>query len=322
MVETELPPLEAKGFKGLNNRLQPPELGLEWLLDCRDFLCDNSRYLVVRPGVTEVAAGYKDVYGAQDGRLLLVTHSDTLVERDAHGVERTLFAGVSGAPFLWTELGDTLFLMSETAQWAVYPDRCIPWGSLCPMPDPAAPIDAPVVYPPPTGEAIAARRNQLMVGYWDPETYRSAVYFSRPGYPHEFYFDRDFILVPGRVTLLASNHRGVVIGTDREIYVDPIDAPLQKVADYGAPKGCAALDERGDVFFWTARGLCKCFPFENVTDKQYCASIRSRVAAGVLPWRGSVYCVANQSGPEIVTAQHTRFEPRPILTVHENGITL
>lgn len=259
MPDQAPPPSQTvSGFKGINNRIDPTRLGLEAQLEAVNVLCDDAGYLTRRPGLVPLASGYVDAYGTRNGRLLLITASGDLVERFDDGTESIRSTGVTGAPFAWCELGYALFLMSSTAQWAVYPDRVIPWGSLCPLPTTAVyPVGDPVSYPPPKGEVLCSRRSQIAVGVWEPARDRSVIYFSRPDFPHEFRLDKDWMMVPGQITLLVALAQGLVIGTDRAIYTDPIDSPIQRVADYGVPHGALAFDDRDVVYFWSERGFAK-----------------------------------------------------------------
>lgn len=321
MAEAQTPPNIVQGFKGLNNRLDPTRLGLEWQLIAENVLCDDAGYLTRRPGIETVLSGFKDVYGTRNGRLLAITTGDALVELTEAGDVLPLHTGVTGGPFQWAELGYALFLQSKAASWAVYPDRVIPWGSLCPSPSAASyPLSDPISYPPPVGEVIGARRSQMMVGVWEPERDRSVLYFSRPDFPHEFRLEKEFLLVAGRVTLFASLAQGMVIGTDRAIFVDPIDSPMQRMADYGVSVGAMAHDDLNRVHFWSERGLCRAWPFENLTDKTLTAQQREQVTAGIFPYQGSTYAVVHQSGP-LVPKQLTRpYQPITISTTRIQGV--
>lgn len=295
--EPQVPANVVRGFKGLNNRLDPTALGLEWQLEAENVLCDDAGYLLRRPGIQDFLTGFKDIHGARDGRLLGITTSDELVEIKSDGNMAVLATGVVGAPFSWTELGYAIFIMSPTHAWAIYPHRVIQWGSLCPSaPTDTYPIGDPISYPPPFGSVITTRRSQLVVGVWEPERDRSVLYFSRSDFPHEFRLDRDYLLIPGRITLLASLAQGLVIGTDRAIYLDPIDTPLQRVADYGVPLGALAYDDRNLSYFWSDRGLCRAFPFENLTDAALVVTPHAKVTAGVFPWQGSTYVIVARGG--------------------------
>lgn len=330
----DYPKVEA--FKGLNNRIDPTRLGLEFQLQADNVLCDDAGYLTRRPGIeTFKASGYIDIYGTRDGRLLAIDTSNNLVELDEYGASETLHVGVTGGPFVWCELGYAFFLMSTTAKWAIYPDHKIEWGLLCPtvpiytgadLTDNAtASMDIlgdPISYPPPYGNVVGTRRSQIAVGVWEPEKDRSVVYFSRPDYPHEFRLLNDFQMFAGRITLLAEVSRGLVIATDRAIFVDPIDAPLQRVADYGVPMNGMAYDDRDMVYFWSDRGQCRFTGsgFENLTDKQLVVTKRETTTAALLPYQGSTYAVVSQSGAVVPKQVARAYDPLPISTVNTNGI--
>ncbi|MDQ5909849.1 MAG: hypothetical protein QG599_1944 [Pseudomonadota bacterium] len=321
MADPQVPPNIVQGFKGLNNRLDPTRLGLEWQLVAENVLCDDASYLTRRPGVNAVLNGFKDVYGTRNGRLLAITTGDALVELTEAGESRPLHTGVIGGPFQWVELGYAFFLQSKAASWAVYPDRVIPWGSLCPSPPAASyPLSDPISYPPPVGEVIGARRSQIMVSVWEPERDRSVIYFSRPDFPHEFRLEKDFLLIAGRITLFASLAQGMVIGTDRAIFVDPIESPMQRVADYGVPMGAMAHDDLNRVHFWSERGLCRAWPFENLTDQALAVQQREQVTAGILPYQGSTYAVVHQSGPLTEKSLTRPYTPVAVSTTHTQGV--
>ena len=322
MASPESNPVQVRGFKGLKNRIDPTALGLEWQLVAENVLCDDAGYLTRRPGMDAFLSGFKDVYGTRNGRLLAITTGDVLVELTDSGDVLPLHTGVTGGPFQWAELGYAFFLQSKAGSWAVYPDRVIPWGSLCPAQSTTSyPISDPISYPPPVGEVIGVRRSQMVVGVWEPERDRSVLYFSRPDFPHEFRLEKDFMLIAGRITLFASLAQGLVIGTDRAIFVDPIESPVQRVADYGVPMGAMAHDDLNRVHFWSERGLCRAWPFENLTDKALAVQQREQVTAGILPYQGSTYAVIHQSGP-LVPKQSTRpYVPLTISTTHTQGVS-
>jgi len=321
--EAQSSPNIVQGFKGLNNRLDPTALGLEWQLTAENVLCDDAGYLVRRPGIEEFLLGFTDVYGTRNGRLLAITTNDVLVEITESGDIIQLHTGVIGGPFQWAELGYAFFLQSKTVSWAIYPHQVIVWGSLCPTPVVNTyPLSDPISYPPPVGDVICSRRSQMVVGVWEPERDRSVLYFSRPDFPHEFRLEKDFILVPGRVTMLSSLAQGLVIGTDRAIFVDPIDSPLQRVADYGVPVGSMTYDDLNRVHFWTERGLCRAFPFENITDKALVVQQREQVTAGVFPYQGSTYAVVHQYGKIIPKQLARAYTPYTVSTTYPQGISI
>jgi len=312
-------------FKGLNNRIDPTRLGLTWQLEASNVLCDDAGYLVRRPGWTEVALDIKDAHAARDGRLLAITTADALVEVLADGATNTLAIGLTGGPFQWAELGYALFLLSPTAKWAVYPDRVLAWGALCPPPvDPSLEgLGDPVYYPPPDGKILAARRGQLIVGASEPDLDRAVLYFSRPNYPHEFCLERDFLMVPGRLTVLATIFEFLLVGTDRAIYLEEPDGGLRQVADYGALSCGATHDDRGAVYLWTERGLCRMTgEFENMTDPALVPQLRERGTLAILPWRGAAYAVIQQTGAVRQRSRSAAHNPPAVATSRAQGITI
>lgn len=116
------------GFKGINNRLDPTQMGLQWQLQADNSLCDDAGFLVRRPGAAAVLANSADLYGTPEGRLWVVTTDGRLQEIGADGVAHERASGFYGAPFAWTTLGYVTFALSETAAWAIYPDRVTAWG--------------------------------------------------------------------------------------------------------------------------------------------------------------------------------------------------
>lgn len=117
-----------RGFKGLNNRLDPTALGPEWQLGANNALCDDALHLVRRPGFAAFLSGVIDAFGTRDGRLFAVTQAGALYEVYADGSYRQRATGFVGGPFAWAELGHAAFALSETAAWAIYPDRAVAWG--------------------------------------------------------------------------------------------------------------------------------------------------------------------------------------------------
>ena len=96
--------------------------------------------------------------------------------------------------------------------------------------------------------------------------------------------DEDFQLIAGRISLLAGTKQGLLIGTDREIWWLPNEGSVQALAEYGVIDGNHVLDDRGQVYFWTERGLCRVAPFECLTDDRLAINIRDKGTLGILPW--------------------------------------
>lgn len=375
------------GFNGINNRIEPTALGMEWQVEATGVLSDDGKYLINQPSIESFQLGIKDIFGTKDSRLFTITSADELTEVDSSGNLIRTVTGVTGAPFQWEEIGTALFLMSTTGKWIVYPDRVVPWaipeanlptvtqteGTLNPgrylvaavleasdgriggcnhlepfflsaqggLQISVAPttgyitriyvsdvdgttpyyvgdnpsigetvIADPVgmyslgpqvpflgLYSPPTGILLGRRGPQLAIADWEPDLDRSVIYFSQPDYPHLFDLFNDFWMVPGKITLLATIPQGLVIGTDRQIFINTADNSLQKVADYGALPGTVSYDDFGMVWFWTERGLCSAPPFANLTDDRFIPENRTDTTGSILMWKGSAYYLCAQHGP-------------------------
>lgn len=309
-------------FRGLNNRVDPTALGTRWQTIADYAACDNAGYLVSAPGARTVTTGVVDAYATYDGRLFVVDAAGVLSEMAPDGVRRPVGI-VTGAPFAWAEQGNTLFLMSATRAWAVYPSGVVKWGYFCPAVTaedyPVAPRRA---YPPPlTPGPIAPWLLSMLVAVYEPAQDRTVLYKSRSGLPHEFYLDTDYTLIPGQVRLLASTARGLVIGTDRAVYLDTHDDPLVRATTYGVPVGASVHHDADEVFFWTDRGLCSAFPFRNLTDAAWIAPRHSRVATGLLRWKGSEYAAVALSGPVAHDSSHRPFTPAvPVLASYPSSL--
>lgn len=308
MNPVEYPKVEA--FKGLNNRIDPIRLGLEWQLQANNCLCDDAGFLIRRPGqIVSKNAGYKDIYGTRDGRLLVIDSSDQMIQIDNSGEIQVLHTNITGAPFQWAELGYAIFLLGNGFNWAVTKEEAIPWGSLCPAISAASyPMGDPISYPPPTGNLISVLRSQIAIAVWEPELDRSTLFLSLLDYPHEFRLEKDYLLFPGQITLLADTDDDLVIGTGRSIFLLHFDGTLTKVADYGVPITIGTYDEYGVVWFWTDRGLCKAAPFENITDKQLAITERDFVTGALLSWQGSKYAIMQQTGNEFYQRKAQPYE--------------
>lgn len=401
--------ITARGFKGINNRIDPTRLGPEWQIQADNALCDDAGHLLLRPGQRGILNGITDIYGARDGRLFAISEAGELLEIGEGGNVAVLAHGVLGA-FRWAELGYALFLQPSSLSsqaapnlWAIYPNRVVGWGvPLCPAPEASgsgdfsyrlacafkaadgriggtcaiasasgtsvggvtvipppipdghqamiyaslpdgaellhfatvtdrapvrieglfrgAPLDTLHHYPPPIGDAHARAHNRMVIGVWEPALDRSILYYSRVDNPHLFRLDEDFQMVPGRVALLESANNSLIIGTDRAIYVDSPGSPLQRVADYGTSPGASAFDERGVVYFWSSRGLCRAIPFENLTDDHFLAAAHERGTAGILPFQGSAYAIVSQQGAKIGVSQAAPYQPMTIFEVHHHGM--
>jgi len=118
---------------------------------------------------------------------------------------------------------------------------------------------------------------RIYAAQYFPDLGQTAIWFSQPLAYHLFNLASDFILVPGRVLMLAPHDTGIVIGTEDRISAYT-GAQMAQLADYGVVPGQHwALDDKR-VLFWTTRGVCSALPFSNLTEKS--VSVAPGIQAG------------------------------------------
>lgn len=132
------------------------------------------------------------------------------------------------------------------------------------------------------------------------ETYRTLdltmVWYSLPLMYHHFDLAGRGIVVPGTVHMMAAHDKGLVIGTEREIFVYTGDA-LAKLADYGVPDGEHASEHNDKLYFWSHRGLIEFAPFRNTTEAIVSLAPGVQAAGKVFQWDGmDRYVVALTQG--------------------------
>lgn len=95
----------------------------------------------------------------------------------------------------------------------------------------------------------------------------SYIYQSKPYWWHLFDLHEDYIAIPGKVVALEGSPQGLFIGTDDEMYVHTTEEALIKIADYGVVQGKpVSKTDDGQYYVWTYRGVCRLFPFTNITE--------------------------------------------------------
>lgn len=147
-------------------------------------------------------------------------------------------------------------------------------------------------------EYIAAWQGRMYASQYDPTSDMSVVWCSEPLGFHLFDLQKNFFMLPGRVTMLAPHDDALVVGTDKAVYAYTSEV-LQQVADYGVVPGWGWARDEDDVniFFWSTRGLCKALPFSNVTLRQISVDCGLSAAAAIVSKNGAKrFVVALQKG--------------------------
>lgn len=132
--------------------------------------------------------------------------------------------------------------------------------------------------PLPTGtDVIQFFAGRAHASQYMPESDQSIVWISEPLAFHLFNLNSGFILLPGKVTMLAPHADALIIGTSTRVFSYD-GTKLIQLADYGVVPGQHwAVDDKR-ILFWTLRGVCAALPFTNLTERQ--VSVAPGVHAG------------------------------------------
>jgi len=160
------------------------------------------------------------------------------------------------------------------------------------------------VYPVPTPcEDMCFWRGRFAVAQYVPFESASVIWFSDPLAFHLFDLAQSFVMVPGKVLMLAPTPSGLVIGTDKAIYVYDGDA-LSQVAAYGTVPGFPFAEDAGKAIFWTQRGICEAPPFQNLTQSRLSVAPGSSAGAAILERDGERrFIVSTQAGGSAFNAR-------------------
>lgn len=138
-----------------------------------------------------------------------------------------------------------------------------------------------------------------------PSNDTTVVWVSEPLAFHLFRMDSSFVQVRGKGVLMCSTAQGLIIGTKTDIYLWDGTA-LTTLADFGcvSPHGWATDDERrfngeteAATYLWTTRGVCRTFPFANLTGGKISVSSGQAAGAAIVKSNGHKrFVVALQKG--------------------------
>ena len=126
---------------------------------------------------------------------------------------------------------------------------------------------------------------------------QTVVWFSQPLGFHLFNLAADYLIVPGKVAMLAPTKTALVVGTTAKIFTYTPER-FEEVADYGVVPGQHwGKDDDDRILFWTTRGVCSALPFSNLTDKTVSVAPGVRAGGTVVRSGGQKrYLVALQQG--------------------------
>ncbi len=120
---------------------------------------------------------------------------------------------------------------------------------------------------PPGTDVIQAWRGRVYAAQYMAAEDQTAVWFTEALGFHLWNLNSNFIIVPGRVHMLAPHDAALLIGTESKVYAYD-GTKLDQVADYGVVPGQHWSRDEERILFWSTRGLCAALPFANLTEKQ------------------------------------------------------
>jgi len=120
-------------------------------------------------------------------------------------------------------------------------------------------------------------RGRMYAAQYMASENQTVIWFSEPLSYYLFNLDSNYLIVPGKVEMLAPHDAALVIGTDAKVFAYD-GAKLDKIADYGVVPGQHWSHDEERILFWSLRGLCAALPFTNLTEKA--VSVAPGVRAG------------------------------------------
>ena len=120
---------------------------------------------------------------------------------------------------------------------------------------------------PHNGNCLSWHQSKLYIAEYIPSDGKTVIWFSKPYSYHLFDQSNDYIVINDKVNVLINIGDSLVIGTEKSIFYYS-NGQLNQVANYGVPIGHPYdIDENGNYFMWTHKGICKLNQFENLTNK-------------------------------------------------------
>lgn len=272
---------QIKRFKGLNNVSDPLRLSPGWLAQADNVNISDTGAMSKRKGYSLHRAGaFNSAYNTLDfQRSYLAT---------AIGIQN--FAGEniavlsSIAPMFWCEVNEHVYFNNGTDSGVIAPDDSVSvWRG--------APVSYGAGFKNDDGTEMEVLFETLPLGtgpiqFWKGRMYaaqyfprenQTVVWFSEPLGYHLFNLDSNFIILPGRVEMMAPHDEALLVGTDACVYAYTGEK-LAQLADYGVVPGQHWSQDGQRILFWTNRGLCAALPFTNLTERQI--SVAPGVRAG------------------------------------------
>ena len=292
--------MNVSSFRGLNNVADPMGLGLDWLVQGDNVDVTDTGKLQRRLGYSVAVSGsISSAYGTIDLQRMYYVDGSSL--KDAAGA--VLRTGLSSATMYWAEVNNQVYFNNGIDSGIIEPDNTVrPWRAsalrdLSFLDAGGAALD-PLLYPLPLGtDVIQHWGGRMYAAEYMHAQSQTVVWCSMPLGYHLFRLDTDFVVVRGRVLMLAPHEKALIIGTDDAIYAYD-GKSLATLANYGVVPGHPwALDTDDSVLIWTLRGVCRALPFVDLTSNHLSVAPGVQAGAAVVALDGQRrFVVALQAG--------------------------
>ena len=273
--------MDIKTFKGLNSVSDPMRLGMSWLVQADNVNITDTGALTKREGYALMRPGaFSSAYSTFDFSRFYLVDGNAITTFEGAGI----YGLSSNAPMYWAEVNEHVYFNNGIDSGVIAPDNTVSaWRG--------APVSYGAGFKGDDGEDFKVLFDTLplstsVIQFWKGRMYaaqymasedQTVVWFSEPMGFHLFNLDSNFIIVPGRVHMLAPHDAALLIGTNNRVYAYDGNK-LDMLAEYGVVPGqhWSRDDER--ILFWSLRGLCSALPFTNLTERQI--SVAPGVRAG------------------------------------------
>jgi hypothetical protein len=291
--------MQVSAFSGLNNVTDPLRLGVNWLARADNINITDTGGITKREGYSRVRSGnVASAFSTDDFSRLYLSVDSYITTFDG----TPLHALASAWPISWCEVNDQVLFDNGTDSGIIQPDNTVlPWRDSLLTDIPVVGADGEALdslYSPlPSGTRLIQHwRGRIYAAQYMPTEGQTVVWFSQPLGFHLFNLDSDFLLLPGRVDMLAPHNDALLVGTDSAIYAYTGDA-LTQLADYGVPPGQHWVTDDSRVLFWSQRGVCAALPFRLLTERQVSVAPGIRAGACLVQRQGQKrYLAAIQQG--------------------------
>lgn len=221
------------------------------------------------PGLYQVRC----TYTLADGRMTGASDAAEITLAEGEALQITSIPALAGATtnVYIAPAGSTVYQLAATTTAAA-----LTWNA--PPDDLGIDLTTASLDPLPLGaDVIQFWGGRAYAAMYLPAESATAIWFSQPLGFHLFDLNRDFIMVPGHVHMLAPHEKALVIGTDEDVFA--FDGKnLATLAPYGVVAGAHWAEDDARILFWTTRGVCAFAPFSNLTERQ--VSVAPGVSAG------------------------------------------